>query len=148
MQYSWNEGFRGSGNIDPAVAYKELSRFQKSGGGKIQPEAGNPLEGLFFLPPAFYRREESIEEWRKSTWYQEDRIKVSSNAYHDETVNEENKDFILLDTFPQHRSSCIYMRRKCAFYQLCHGTAGESDNPFEHGFKWREINHPQEGEAH
>jgi hypothetical protein len=112
--------------------------------GKIQPEAGNPLEGLFFLPPAFYRREESIEEWRLSTLYQEQNIKVCSEVYQDEAVTDEYKDRILLSTFPQHRSNCIYMRRKCSFYQLCHGTAGEAENPFEHSFKWREVNHPQE----
>ena len=112
--------------------------------GKIQPEAGNPLESLFFLPPAFYRREESIEEWRLSTFYQEERIKNISEVYHDERVTEDHKDTILLSSFPQHRASCIYMRRKCGFYQLCHGTAGEAEDPFQHGFKWREVNHPQE----
>lgn len=112
--------------------------------GKIQPEAGNVLEGLFFLPPAYYRREESIQEWRLATFYQEEIIKFTSDLYHKEEVSDEIKDRIFLNTFPQHRSSCIYMRRKCDFYQLCHGTAGEAENPFEHGFKWREINHPQE----
>lgn len=112
--------------------------------GKIQPEVGNPLESLFFLPPAFYRREETIEEWRMSTFYQEDWIKRTSETYHQEGISDSIQDRILLSTFPQHRSSCIYMRRKCAFYQLCHGTAGEAANPFAHGFKWREINHPQE----
>ena len=153
--YWWKDGQgkrRGLGQAWKRFAVAEMYEGGIAGwitdlaAGKIQPEAGNPLEGLFFLPPAFYRREETIEEWRKSTLYQEDRIKVSSNAYHDEAVSEENKDFILLDTFPQHRSSCIYMRRKCSFYQLCHGTAGEQDDPFSHGFKWREINHPQEKE--
>ena len=112
--------------------------------GKIQPEAGNPLESLFFLPPAFYRREESIEEWRLSTFYQENNIMFQSESYHSEEISDEVKDVVLLETFPQHRSSCIYMRRKCPFYQLCHGTAGEAEDPFQHGFKWREVNHPQE----
>lgn len=112
--------------------------------GKIQPEAGNPLEALFFLPPAYYRREKSIEEWRLSTFYQEDNIRFHSEMYHSKELAEVHKDRILLQIFPQYRSSCIYMRRKCAFYQLCHGTAGEAENPFEHGFKWREVNHPVE----
>lgn len=112
--------------------------------GKIQPEARNPLEGLFFLPPAHYRREESIEEWRLSTYFQEDRLRLSSEGYHMKDFSDDTKDEILLKSFSQHRSSCIYMRRKCSFYQLCHGTAGEAENPFDHGFKWREVNHPVE----
>lgn len=112
--------------------------------GKIQPEAGNPLEKLFFLPPAYYRKAEALEEWRLSTFYQENNIRNSSEGYHHNRVSDDVKDQILLSTFPQHRSSCIYMRRKCSFYQLCHGTAGEAEDPFSNGYKWRGINHPQE----
>lgn len=112
--------------------------------GKIQPEVGNVLEGLFLLPPAYYRREESIQEWRLATGYQENHLRIWSEAYHNECIPDDTKNEILHSYFPQHRSSCIYMRHKCDFYQLCHGTAGEAENPFDHGFKWREINHPQE----
>ncbi len=114
------------------------------GAGKIQPEAGPVLEKLFFLPPAFYRREETIEEWRLSALYQERNIMFASEIYNHKEVSEADSDYVLRSTFPQHRGSCIYMKRKCSMYQLCHGTAGEAADPFAHGFKWREVNHPQE----
>ena len=112
--------------------------------GKIQPEAGNPLEDIFFCPPANYRNPADIEEWKKSTLYQEKEIRWAAGMYNNIEVEDEMKDQILFNIFPQHRGSCIYMKRKCSMYQLCHGTAGEAEDPFSNGFKWREINHPQE----
>lgn len=115
------------------------------GEGKIQPEAGNPLEDLFFCPPAHYRDSAKVEEWRISTLFQEDEIWKSSALYNDPSTQEELKDYILARNFPKHQSSCIYMKTPCMMYQLCHGTAGELEDPFNHGFAWRKLNHPQEG---
>ena len=111
---------------------------------KIQPEAGKVLEELFVCPPAYYRNPQDIEEWRQSTFFQEDKIKISSSSYNDPNVSSETKDRILLKVFPKHRSSCIRFNRQCEMYPLCHGTAGEQEDPFNNGFKWREVNHPQE----
>jgi hypothetical protein len=112
--------------------------------GKIQPEAGNPLEDIFFCPPANYRNPQDIEAWGKSTYFQEYRIRSATLFYNNPETPSHVQDEILQADFPQHRSSCIYMKRKCSMYQLCHGTAGEAEDPFNNGFKWREINHPQE----
>ncbi len=111
---------------------------------KIQPEAGNPFESLFVCPSAHYRNPESRNEWMLSTLYQEDRIRVASLAYQDDSTSDEVKDRILQEVFPKNLESCVYMGKPCSFIPLCHGTAGEIDDPFIHGFKWREPHHKQE----
>lgn len=123
---------------------------------KIQPEAGNPFESLFICPPAHYRNPEARNEWMLSTLYQEDRIRVALIAYNDPSpyeselsygISDESKDRILLETFGKNLENCVYMKKSCPFIPLCHGTAGEIEDPFSHGFKWRECNHPQEEET-
>jgi hypothetical protein len=111
---------------------------------KIQPDLSEPISGLFHLPPAHYRNPADIANWERQTFYQEDRVRVAAEVWNDPTTSDESRDRILLEFFPQHRQSCIYLRRKCAFFQLCHGTAGEAEDPLANGFKWREVNHPQE----
>lgn len=111
---------------------------------KIQPDLPEPISGLFHLPPASYRNPEDIQSWKMQTFYQEDQIRGASTTWNSPYTSEDTRERILQQFFPQHRQSCIYLRRKCAFFQLCHGTAGESDDPLANGFKWREVNHPQE----
>jgi hypothetical protein len=107
---------------------------------------GKTLEALFVCPPAWFRNSESIEEWKESTLYQEDKIRVASQNYSVLRMNG-YQDRILREYFPMFRGSCIRFRKKCDFFSLCHGTAGEVDDPLAHGFQWRKGNHPVEMEG-
>jgi len=94
---------------------------------------------LVELPPIL-RSPYQIERWKRQVLPREIAIVESVNRMG------QVSDLYLDNDFPMHTASGNCLRPgKCAYYDLCHGSA--SNDPYAAGFRKRVPNHPQEGEV-
>lgn len=102
------------------------------------------LDKMVIMPPAFYRDEAAIEEWKREAIFQEALIAEEANAANVMASDGDDRalGLILAKTFSKHRHSCVYPL-PCPFIPICHdGMTVESG-----GYKPRATaNHPQEME--
>ncbi len=105
--------------------------------GKVQPEEGNPFDGILITPPLVLRLPEELEEWKVSNKYFAERLHIGLQRIKE--IEKQlaaaiykgwNKETILLkeelkiaiwEEFPKNTRSCEnFYGRSCTFVPHCH----------------------------
>jgi hypothetical protein len=96
------------------------------------------LDKMVIMPAAFYRDEDSIEEWKREVVAQELRIAKTARLLN----AVDHFPIALAEHFPKHRHSCSYPS-KCQYVPVCHEGLPIAESGL---YKIRGVNHPQEVE--
>jgi len=113
--------------------------------GRVQPECGDPFEGVFVMPGVWVRSGRDMRDWRMEMEMQE--RKVAEDAEDARGMMTENDPELLAfmaANFRKRRKNCARYGGMCFMEQGCFGADFVLENPLENGFGLREPHHVQE----
>jgi len=110
--------------------------------GTVQPDAGNPFDGLVYTPIPYFRQDRDMQDWYEQTFALEQDWQMRVRTV--EKVRNEQPQFyrqILNSLIYQNRSSCDWPS-KCPCQEICFGDDSMLVNPVASGlYQIREPHH-------
>lgn len=109
--------------------------------GVLQPDAGDALESIVWMPVPYFRQDRDVEDWLEQTKAQE--MRVVQDADFVEQIRADDPDslrHVLNSDFPQHRRACDWPSA-CQFIPVCYGDDTMLTSPFASGLFQRRVPH-------